>query len=54
MAPASHLVPIIEMDDPKIAEASRKTIEGGAEAVSYFLYDEEQLLQNEAFFMEDR
>ncbi len=54
MAPASHLVPIIEMDDPKIAEASRKTIEGGAEAVSYFLYNEEQLLQNEAFFMEDR
>ena len=53
MAPQGALVPIIEMDDPLLPEASRKVIEGGAEAVSYFLYNEEQLLANEAFFMEN-
>lgn len=47
MIRGKELVPIIQMDDPDIKTASQKTLEGGANEVSFFLYKEEWVAQRE-------
>ncbi|MBO6158746.1 MAG: hypothetical protein J6P72_05710 [Firmicutes bacterium] len=53
--PGAVLAPIIEFDDPQLEEALNKTLEGGADAVNFFAYQDDileaqaQLLQKAAF-----
>lgn len=53
MIGSKKLIPIIELDDPKLKEASEMTMKGGAEAVNYFVFNKEQIENNEAFFCEN-
>ena len=45
MCPNEKLVPIIQLDDPLLDEAIDHTMAGGAEAVNFFVYDE-QIVEN--------
>ena len=45
MCPNEKLVPIIQLDDPLLDEAIDQTMAGGAEAVNFFVYDE-QIVEN--------
>ena len=46
MCPKEELVPIIQLDDPLLGEAIDQTFAGGAEAVNFFVYNEETVEAN--------
>lgn len=50
MAPEGKMIPIIQLDDPDIEEATLSTLKGGADAVSYFLFREEWMDERETAF----
>lgn len=41
MAADREIIPIIELDDPKLEQAAEQVAAGGADGINFFLYDEE-------------
>ena len=50
MSPGSYLAPIIQLDDPELDAAIEETVAGGADAVNFFVYQQEWVEKNAEVF----